>query len=309
MSDPARPAWPDVVATVASARDVSAEGDQALAERERVRAFASSLRRDDASPAQLVLRLQREASDGAERDAIDKIVRRDDERRATIDGRHRATRSAGQARRATPARASTVRTGIPTIIALIVAVAAPVAAFPRFREPGFILELPEAIVIAAAVALLPCLWFVVVEPRRGLGERIMSNVLLVLLGLWTASAAGFTLWRLLVLGEEASALVVLGCVVVVAEAVAYVWAYVRARRGRAPATPREERAAADDDRWEALADADTEALEKLEAALRRQPDEAARVRRAAVLDGIGTLYKRGVIDADEAREALRDGLV
>ncbi|MFF2494374.1 hypothetical protein [Agromyces sp. NPDC058064] len=302
--------WISVVERVpAAARAVEELGDRGDARRRAVRGYAEGDGVDDGlGIVPIVLALQREAAAPALRPALEALAERDAEARIEAIRRSDEQFVAGVA--ASGSGGTAARSMWPIALATIAAIAGPVLAFPA-KNGGFLLDAESAAMWGGAVSLAAAAWMAFAEPRR---RDVLAlhypPKFLVFLAVIAGLGLGMLWWQVARDGWWVTWPVVVGSLMFLGAIVLELRAFAEFRawhRRHAPeATAFAEQALADADAEFARLDA--ESLAALGAVLAAERADDALLRRGAVVDGLGVLYLRGLIDAELAEECLARGL-
>lgn len=301
--------WADVVARVEPAASAIATiGEGGEARRRAVRAYAESETVDGPGLVTIMLGLQREAAGEALRPAVSALAERDAEARA--EANRRADESfVGGLERAGSGSAKRTSMG-PLVVAILAAVVGPVLAFPD-RDGGFLLEAEPAALWGGALALAAAAWMAFAEPkRRNLLAQHYPPGLLAGFAVLDVLGLASLWWNVARDGWWVTAPIVIGSTMFVVAIVLMLRAFFQFRAWRRAHLPdaiagAERALAAASDVGERV---DRESLASLRSILAEESEAAALVRRAAVVDGLGVLYLRRLLDGETAEECLREGL-
>ncbi|GAA1787124.1 hypothetical protein [Agromyces lapidis] len=301
--------WITVVERVApAARAVAVLGDGGEGRRRAVRSYAEGDRIDGPELVPIMLGLQREAASDALRPALAALAERDAEARRGANRRADDAFLGGvSAAGSGSARSASLW---PLALAVLAAIVGPVLAFPA-KNGGYLLESEPAALWGGALSLAAALWMAFAEPRR---RNVLAMhyppKLLILLAVLAAIGLALLWWQVSRDGWWVTWPIVVGTLMFAGAIVLELRAFVEFRawqREHVPAAIAEaERAvAAAHDEVERI---DADSLRELERLLAEEPEAEGLMRRAAVVDGLGVLYLRRLLDSATAEECLVRGL-
>ncbi|KRC60827.1 hypothetical protein ASE14_07600 [Agromyces sp. Root81] len=310
LEDPVVAPWIDVVGRVPASAAVIAEiGDGGATTRRAVRTYAQGDEVDGPGLVPIMLGLQREATAERSDDRIAELARRDAEARLEIVRRADSEFLAGIGNGGAGG-AERSRSMWPIALVILVAVVGAVLAFPD-PDGGFLLDPEAAALWGGALSLLAALWMTFVEPKRRsvLAMHYPPRLLIVVVVL-TALGLASLWWNVARDGWWVTAPIVIGTAMFVGAIVLHLRAYFEFRAWHtsnvAAAVGEAERALAAAS--QASDQLDEATLAELGSILSDETAPEALVRRSAVIDGLGVLYLRHLLDEAAAEECLARGL-